>query len=160
MRPNSPPPPAPDELDEVELEEAVGRVEDFRDRCISDHGQGLLLVTGAGVSVDSGIPDYRGHKGSYYENHRPITHDEYCTDATSLKRYWARSLVGYDRFARARPNACHRAMAKLEASGMLTGCITQNVDDLHQSAGMENVVNLHGCGHDVLCLNCGSRGKR
>ena len=76
------------------MRKALGQVEDFVERC---GGSDLLLVTGAGVSVDSGIPDYRGHKGSYYENHRPITHDEYCSDPSSLKRYWARSLVGYER---------------------------------------------------------------
>ena len=94
LRPNSPPPPAPTALNEDVLRKTLSQVEDFVSRC---GGSNLLLVTGAGVSVDSGIPDYRGHKGSYYENHKPITHDEYVGDEKSLKRYWARSLVGYER---------------------------------------------------------------
>jgi len=111
-------------------------------------------------------PDYRGSKGSYYKDHKPITHDEYCTDPHLLRRYWSRSLVGYDRFSLAEPNAGHVAAAELQKSGRLragdTGvsCITQNVDGLHQAAGMGGVVNLHGLGHDVRCMSCGTVSSR
>ena len=129
---------------------------------------GTLLLSGAGVSTDSGIPDYRGHNGSYYKAHRPTTHQEFIEPNSVLlrKRYWARSIFGYSGFHNAMPNDGHRAMAKLEEFGLLgvptrdVTCVTQNVDGLHQRGGMRSVLELHGSGHHVECLSCGHEVKR
>ena len=129
-------------------------------RYIDACNRNVVLLTGAGISVDSGIPDYRGSKGSYYTNHKPLTHGEYVGDVALRKRYWARSLVGFDRFAQAQPNDAHHAFVKLQRQNIINVCITQNVDALHQSAGMEKTINLHGCGHDMVCLSCGHKTKR
>lgn len=118
-----------------------------------------LVLTGAGVSTDSGIPDYRGPRGSL-SRHRPMTYQEFRYDPAASHRYWARSFVGWRIMDRARPNRTHFAIAELERAGFVTGVITQNVDGLHVDAGTKNVVPLHGDLATVICLNCGYREGR
>ena len=114
----------------------------------------VLAVTGAGVSTDSGIPDYRGPKGSL-SRHRPMTYQEFRHDPAASHRYWARSFVGWRVMDQARPNRTHYAMVELEQHGFLSGVVTQNVDGLHAEAGTKNLVALHGDLAHVMCLNCG-----
>jgi len=157
LRPTSPPPSPPTLLSQPALATNLAAIDTFlTTSCKSPP----VLLTGAGISVDSGIPDYRGSNGSYYTNHKPLTHSEYVTSPPLRRRYWARSLVGYSRFASATPNAAHKAMKSLQDAGRIGLCITQNVDGLHQEAGMAEVVNLHGCGHDMVCLECGEKSTR
>lgn len=120
---------------------------------------GVLVLSGAGISTESGIPDYRGEGGSL-SRHTPMTYQEFTADAPARRRYWARSHLGWRTFGRARPNAGHRAVAAFERHGLLTGVITQNVDGLHQAAGSEGVVELHGSLHRVVCLSCGALTPR
>lgn len=112
-----------------------------------------LVVTGAGVSTDSGIPDYRGPAGSL-GRHRPMTYQEFRHDPAASHRYWARSFVGWREMATARPNAAHYAIAELETAGAVSGVITQNVDGLHAAAGSRNLLTLHGDLARVICLEC------
>jgi len=116
-----------------------------------------IALTGAGLSTDSGIPDYRGPDSP---RRTPMTITEFCSGIESQRRYWARSHVGYARMSRAVPNDGHRAMADLELSGVLRGVITQNVDDLHRAAGSREVIDLHGRIAEVVCLDCGARTPR
>ncbi|GGH61405.1 Sir2 family NAD-dependent protein deacetylase [Rothia aerolata] len=120
---------------------------------------GVLVLTGAGVSTASGIPDYRGPAGSL-KKHRPMTYQEFRYDDGARQRYWARSYVGWRRMRRAEPNAAHYLLAKLEQRGALAGLITQNVDGLHQRAGSKNMVALHGDLDRVICLMCGNLEDR
>ena len=120
-------------------------------------GRPVLALTGAGLSTDSGIPDYRG-PGS--PRATPMTFDEFRSGEAARRRYWARSHVGWARMRRAEPNAGHRALAELERTGRLHGVITQNVDGLHRAAGQRTVVDLHGRLADVVCLDCRRRGPR
>lgn len=120
---------------------------------------GVLLLTGAGVSTDSGIPDYRGEKGSL-TRHRPMTYQEFRYDPVALRRYWARSFVGWRHIDRAQPNFIHRTLSAWEDAGHITGVITQNVDGLHQAAGSQTVVALHGDLATVVCLSCGAAQPR
>lgn len=120
---------------------------------------GVLVVTGAGVSTDSGIPDYRGAHGSL-KRHRPMTYQEFRFDPQALRRYWARSFVGWRHIDRAQPNAVHGYVAEWERAGLVTGVVTQNVDGLHQLAGSKNVLALHGDLATVVCLDCGLREDR
>jgi len=122
-------------------------------------GRRVVALTGAGCSTESGIPDYRG-AGSPAPARHPIQHDAFLRRPDVRQRYWARSTVGWVRFSRARPNAAHHALAKLEEAGVLAGVITQNVDRLHQEAGSRRVVELHGALADVLCLECGAAEPR
>lgn len=115
---------------------------------------GVLVLTGAGVSTDSGIPDYRGPQGSL-RNHRPMTYQEFKYDAGARHRYWARSFVGWRQMKNARPNVVHYALAELEENGAISGIITQNVDGLHNEAGSQHVVTLHGDLSKIECLECG-----
>ncbi|WP_238596974.1 NAD-dependent protein deacetylase [Corynebacterium heidelbergense] len=121
--------------------------------------QGVLVLTGAGVSTDSGIPDYRGPGGSL-TRHRPMTYQEFRYDPAASHRYWARSFVGWRHMAAALPNQAHFALAELEAHGAIQGVITQNVDGLHRAAGSRNVLALHGDLATVMCLACGHRERR
>ena len=116
-------------------------------------GRRIAVLTGAGISTESGIPDYRGPETRHVER-RPIQYDEFVRDAEARRRYWARASRGWRRVAEARPNAGHRALARIEAAGLLTGLITQNVDGLHQRAGSRRVIELHGALADVVCLGC------
>ena len=122
-------------------------------------GRPFTVLAGAGLSTESGIPDYRSPR-STPRTHRPIQHDEFVRDPNARQRYWARSAVGYARVARAAPNAGHRALAAMEASGAVAGVITQNVDGLHHAAGSRNVVELHGALRRVRCLGCGAVSSR
>lgn len=115
-------------------------------------GKRFAVLTGAGVSTDSGIPDYRGEGAP---TRTPMTFQQFLANDTFRKRYWAGSHLGYRRFAAASPNAGHRALASLEAAGAANGVITQNVDGLHKQAGSRRVVDLHGAMDRVLCLTCG-----
>ncbi|MFD3330283.1 NAD-dependent protein deacetylase [Streptomyces sp. NPDC058701] len=120
---------------------------------------GVLVLSGAGLSTESGIPDYRGEGGSL-RRHTPMTYQEFTADARARRRYWARSHLGWRTFGRARPNAGHRAVAAFGRHGLLAGVITQNVDGLHQAAGSEGVVELHGSLNRVVCLSCGAVSDR
>jgi len=115
-------------------------------------GRRLLALTGAGLSTDSGIPDYRG-PGS--PPRAPMTYDEFVSGPRAQQRYWARSHLGWRRIGLARPNAGHRALAALQRSGVVTELITQNVDGLHRQAGSQPVIDLHGRIAEVICLDCG-----
>ncbi|MEU0221156.1 NAD-dependent protein deacetylase [Streptomyces sp. NPDC006265] len=120
---------------------------------------GVLVLSGAGISTESGIPDYRGEGGSL-SRHTPMTYQDFTADAHARRRYWARSHLGWRTFGRARPNAGHQAVAAFGRHGLLSGVITQNVDGLHQAAGSEGVVELHGTLTRVLCLSCGAFSPR
>lgn len=115
-------------------------------------GRRFAVLTGAGVSTDSGIPDYRGEGAP---KRSPMTFQQFLASESYSKRYWAGSHLGYRRFAAAAPNAGHVALAALESSGATNGVITQNVDGLHKQAGSRRVVDLHGAMDRVLCLTCG-----
>ena len=120
---------------------------------------GLAVLTGAGISTESGIPDYRGPTGTL-RRQRPMDYQTFVTDPAARQRYWARSHLGWRRIADAEPNAGHRAVADLQRAGAVRGLITQNVDGLHQAAGATDVVELHGGLDRVVCLCCGSRWSR
>jgi NAD-dependent SIR2 family protein deacetylase len=113
----------------------------------------LFVLTGAGCSTDSGIPDYRDADGGW-KRAQPVTLQAFMREPRTRRRYWARSLVGWQRFGRAAPNAAHRALARLERRGNVQGLVTQNVDRLHQAAGSTNVIDLHGRMDLVRCLDC------
>jgi len=115
-------------------------------------GRRIAVLTGAGVSTDSGIPDYRG-KGAPVRT--PMTAQQFLSSDAARRRYWVGSHLGWRAFAAARPNAGHEALAALENSGVATGVITQNVDGLHVRAGSRRVVELHGTMRRVLCTHCG-----
>jgi len=112
-----------------------------------------LVITGAGISAQSGIPTYRDAEGNWMRSD-PITHQEFIGSEEKRKRYWARSAVGWPSIANAQPNDVHRALASMEQKGLLVGLITQNVDRLHQKAGHQNVIDLHGRLDRVRCLQC------
>lgn len=120
-------------------------------------GGRVVVLTGAGLSTDSGIPDYRG-PGSPVRT--PMTYQQFTGDPAGRQRYWARSHVGWRRMGRAAPNEGHLALARLEAAGVVTGLITQNVDRLHVAAGSRSVVELHGRIDDVVCLSCADISSR
>jgi NAD-dependent SIR2 family protein deacetylase len=117
----------------------------------------VVVLTGAGLSTDSGIPDYRG-PGSPVR--RPMTFQEFVAHPDHQRRYWARAHVGWSRMGRAEPNEGHRALARLEAAGRDAFLITQNVDGLHERAGHRQLVALHGRISDVVCIDCGDRTHR
>lgn len=115
----------------------------------------LFVITGAGISQASGIPTYRDDGGVWRSN-IPIHHAEYMRDPAKRKRYWARSFGGWPNVQRAQPNQAHHALAGLEALGIVSLLVTQNVDRLHQKAGHKKVVDLHGRMDQVLCMDCGA----
>lgn len=117
------------------------------------------VLTGAGLSTGSGIPDYRDAQGAW-KRPAPIQHGDFMAHAATRQRYWARSLLGWPVFSQARPNAAHQALAALEAAGHVGVLITQNVDGLHQAAGSRAVIDLHGNLAQVVCMGCGRRGPR
>jgi len=150
-------------------------VDDARDGSPAGHAEGLtgplgmladlvadgdvVILSGAGLSTESGIPDYRGPSG-LARRAEPMTYQAFTGDAAARQRYWARSHRGWQHIAAARPNAGHHAVAELDRRGLLAGIITQNVDGLHQAAGAHQVVELHGSLARVLCLGCGQRTSR
>eukprot|EP00656_Telonema_subtile_P014094 TRINITY_DN1717_c0_g1_i3.p1 TRINITY_DN1717_c0_g1~~TRINITY_DN1717_c0_g1_i3.p1 ORF type:complete len:316 (+),score=76.64 TRINITY_DN1717_c0_g1_i3:167-1114(+) len=140
-----------------------------------------VVLSGAGLSTRSGIPDYRSPQGSYSKGHTPMTHAQFIRSHTNRQRYWARSMAGWGMMARARPNTAHAALAGMEAAGIVRDCITQNVDRLHTAAvrvlccavlrccaassfkvlqGQRAVTELHGTVHLVKCLDCGASSER
>jgi NAD-dependent SIR2 family protein deacetylase len=119
----------------------------------------LFVLTGAGCSTDSGIPDYRDADGGW-KRAQPVTYQAFMGEILTRKRYWARSLVGWRRFGKALPNPTHRALARLEQLGKLELLLTQNVDGLHQRAGNRQVVDLHGRLDTVRCVDCEHRSPR
>lgn len=133
----------------VDLEVAVEAFTDL----LAQHAKALVL-TGAGISTDSGIPDYRGPDG--VSRATPMTHAEFVGSRQARQRYWARSYAGWARFGAAAPNVGHAAVARLQRAAVLGTVITQNVDGLHQRAGSMDVVELHGSLAQVVCLTCGT----
>ncbi|BCJ55510.1 NAD-dependent protein deacetylase 1 [Actinoplanes sp. NBRC 14428] len=120
---------------------------------------GVVVLSGAGLSTESGIPDYRGPSGAARRT-TPMTYQVFTRDPVARRRYWARSHLGWRTIGDARPNAGHRAVARLQELGRLDGIITQNVDGLHQDGGAHGVVELHGNLARVVCLDCGHRTGR
>jgi NAD-dependent SIR2 family protein deacetylase len=119
----------------------------------------LFVLTGAGCSTDSGIPDYRDHEGEW-KRAQPVQFQPFMNDEHTRKRYWARSLIGWRYFSRAKPNRAHLALAQLEREGHVGLLVTQNVDCLHEAAGSSNVVDLHGRLDAVRCMSCEQRERR
>ncbi len=119
---------------------------------ISEHRR-IFVLTGAGCSTDSGIPDYRDSDGGW-KRQQPVQFAAFMGDARARARYWARSLVGWQSFGTARPNDAHLALAGLERTGNLSLLVTQNVDGLHQAAGSHRVIDLHGRLDRVVCMTC------
>ena len=120
-------------------------------------GRRLTVLTGAGISTDSGIPDYRGPDSP---PRNPMTYQQFVSDPAYRRTYWARNHVGWRHVHRTRPNPGHLALVDLEARGVVVGLITQNVDRLHHIAGSSRVIDLHGTYSDVVCLSCGARVTR
>ena len=120
----------------------------------------VAILSGAGLSTESGIPDYRGPSGQARRAGQPMTYQEFTGSAGARQRYWARSHLGWRHVTGAAPNTGHRAVAGLERAGLVSGIITQNVDGLHQAAGAAGVTELHGSLHRVVCLSCWARSPR
>ncbi|MEM7676522.1 MAG: NAD-dependent protein deacetylase [Myxococcota bacterium] len=118
-------------------------------------GRRIVVVSGAGCSTESGIPDYRGEETARRAR-TPIQYKQFIGRPEARQRYWARSMVGWPTMSDARPNDAHRALAALETAGHIAGVITQNVDGLHQEAGSRRVIELHGSLAEVICLDCGA----
>ncbi len=122
-------------------------------------GGDVMVLSGAGLSTESGIPDYRGPSGVMRRS-GPMTYQTFTGDPLARRRYWARSHVGWRTIGRAAPNCGHRAVAHLQQQGLLSGIVTQNVDGLHQAGGARGVVELHGNLAGVVCLGCGAGSSR
>ncbi|XP_004086174.1 NAD-dependent protein lipoamidase sirtuin-4, mitochondrial [Oryzias latipes] len=116
----------------------------------------MLVITGAGLSTESGIPDYRSEGVGLYArtDRRPMQHAEFVRSARSRQRYWARNFLGWPQFSSHQPNLAHRALRRWEEGGKLHWLVTQNVDALHGKAGQKRLTELHGCAHRVVCLSC------
>ncbi|KAL6429605.1 hypothetical protein ACFW04_007505 [Cataglyphis niger] len=121
---------------------------------IDDHR--LCILTGAGISTESGIPDYRSAEVGLYarSNHKPVLYKEFCNSEAIRRRYWARNYVGWPRFSSLKPNIAHEILKDMEYIGKVGCIVTQNVDNLHSKAGSKNVIELHGTAFRVMCLNC------
>ncbi|PPQ37039.1 NAD-dependent protein deacetylase, SIR2 family [Rhodoblastus acidophilus] len=119
----------------------------------------LFVLTGAGCSTGSGIPDYRDGDGAW-KRPQPMNLATFMGSEAARQRYWARSMIGWPKLAAARPNDAHRALAALEAQGRISLLVTQNVDGLHQAAGSGNVVDLHGRIDALRCMDCGAKSAR
>lgn len=119
----------------------------------------LLVITGAGCSTAAGIPDYRDENGAW-KRQEPMRYQLFVGDTLARQRYWARSMLGWRTMAGALPTAAHHALVQLERAGRVTLLVTQNVDGLHQVAGSQAVVDLHGRIDTVCCLGCGARSPR
>lgn len=136
------------------VEEAAEHLADF----IGRHPR-LFVLTGAGLSTDSGIPDYRDGAGAW-KRRPPVQHQDFMTQHQVRQRYWGRSLVGWPVMRNARPNSAHFHLAELENRRHLAQVVTQNVDRLHQQAGTREVIDLHGRADEVVCMECGQRQPR
>jgi len=136
------------------MNEAAEKLGDFLDR----HGT-LTVVTGAGISTGSGIPDYRDRNGNW-KHAQPMQFAEFTGSLAGRQRYWARSFAGWNRMSAAKPNAAHRALVDLEKAGRIDLIVTQNVDGLHEHAGSSRTVDLHGRLDRVICLDCGWQEAR
>jgi NAD-dependent SIR2 family protein deacetylase len=123
-------------------------------------GGNVAVLSGAGLSTESGIPDYRGPSGQARRAGQPMTYQAFTGSAAARQRYWARSHLGWRHITGATPNSGHRAVALLERAGLVAAVITQNVDGLHQAAGASAVTELHGSLHRVVCLGCWERSPR
>ncbi|XP_068094808.1 NAD-dependent protein lipoamidase sirtuin-4, mitochondrial [Hyperolius riggenbachi] len=126
------------------------------------HSQRLFVMTGAGISTESGIPDYRSEGVGLYARteRRPIQHAEFVKSQAARRRYWARNFVGWPQFSSHKPNMSHMALYNWENAGKLHWLVTQNVDALHKKAGQQRLTELHGCTHRVICLGCQAVSKR
>jgi NAD-dependent SIR2 family protein deacetylase len=122
-------------------------------------GGDVAILSGAGLSTESGIPDYRGPTGQRVRA-TPMTYQMFTGDPAARQRYWARSHLGWRTIARAAPNAGHRSVGYLERAGLLSGVVTQNVDGLHQAGGARSVIELHGSLGRVVCLDCAALTTR
>jgi NAD-dependent SIR2 family protein deacetylase len=121
--------------------------------------KGVLVLSGAGMSTESGIPDYRGPTGKLRES-SPILHREFLSSSAARSRYWARSTVGWPHVTSAQPNSGHLSITVLQSAGLVDSILTQNVDGLHQAAGSKDVLELHGSLHSVVCLGCAATFTR
>ncbi|MGB1111021.1 MAG: Sir2 family NAD-dependent protein deacetylase, partial [Gammaproteobacteria bacterium] len=119
----------------------------------------VWVLTGAGISLASGIPTYRDQHGNWQRND-PIKHWEFINQLSKRKRYWARSMVGWREMRAVSPNVVHQALTALQSAGAISQIVTQNVDGLHQSAGSRNVIDLHGRMDSVCCMDCGALSER
>jgi NAD-dependent SIR2 family protein deacetylase len=119
----------------------------------------LFVLTGAGVSTASGIPDYRDTEG-HWKHRRPVQYADFVRSPSARQRYWARSMLGWPRISDSQPNAAHLALSRLQQAGFISRLVTQNVDGLHQKAGSREVIDLHGRLDTVICLGCGDRQAR
>lgn len=138
--------------------EPLATSDDALQRFVARHRR-LFVLTGAGCSTDSGIPDYRDADGGW-KRAQPVTYQAFMGEELTRQRYWARSLVGWRRFGKALPNGTHHALARLEQLGNVELLLTQNVDGLHQQAGNRQVVDLHGRLDTVRCMGCERRSPR
>ncbi|WP_296185378.1 NAD-dependent protein deacetylase [Pseudomonas sp. UBA1879] len=123
------------------------------------NGRAFTVLTGAGISTSSGIPDYRDGEG-VRRGRQPMMFQEFLNAPEARRRYWARAMLGWPRVRAAQPNAAHEALAQLQEYDLIQGVITQNVDTLHDQAGSHDVIELHGSLHWVLCLDCRQRTER
>lgn len=137
-----------------DIEQAADALRDWLSRV-----DRVFVLTGAGISTDSGIPDYRDADGAWKRS-PPVTWQAFTGDPATYRRYWARSFVGWPIFSAAAPNRSHHALAALEGRGRIAALVTQNVDGLHQRAGSHEVIDLHGRLDGVVCLGCGDRLPR
>jgi len=137
----------------ADREEGLARLAELVDR------GGVVVLSGAGLSTESGIPDYRGPSGSL-RRHTPMTYGEFVGTTRARQRYWARSHLGWRTITQAEPNDGHRAVAALQRRGLVGGIVTQNVDGLHQAGGARDVIELHGSLAEVVCLSCRWRCTR
>jgi NAD+-dependent protein deacetylase sirtuin 4 len=142
------PPPTPAQLDS--LADFITTAKGFD----KEGGGGVLIITGAGCSTESNVPDYRGPAGAYSTGFKPMTHQNFMASETNRSRYWARSFAGWPHFSNVQPNAAHEGIAALQKANFVGHVITQNVDRLHQKAGSKKIIELHGTTHEVICMTC------
>jgi len=115
-----------------------------------------VIFTGAGISTESGIPDFRS-PGGIWSKYRTVYFDEFMRNAAARHEYWRQKSEGHTDFANAPPNAGHLVAAKWEEAGHVRGVVTQNIDGLHQMAGSKHVLELHGTAREIACMDCGAR---
>lgn len=145
-------------MEALSVEEGA-RPSGFDELCEFLAGKRIAVLTGAGLSTESGIPDYRGPE-TRKRARNPVQYRQFVDQPQARRRYWARAVVGWSRFSATQPNHGHLALSEMERRGLLTGTITQNVDRLHTKAGTQRLVELHGALEDVICLDCGILSPR